>query len=202
MGMTPQYKILVIVIIAILTVLIASPLLQRITFFPQTKFFTEMYLLDSAHMADDYPYSITRNVNYNVFLDVSNHLGSTATYRVEVKFRNELQSVPDSFQHTPSSLSSLNNVKTTVADKANWELPITFSLDYSLASADQINFNSLTFNGQHLSLNGLSTKYNSATGIFYGNLIFELWIYNSATNTYQYHERFVDLKLSITTTGL
>ena len=195
-------KTIIIVIVALLAIIAASPVLQRVLVYPQTDFFTEMYLLDSQHKTDNYPYNIARNVNYNVYLGLTNQLGNSANYQIQVKFRNALQSAPDSLQNTPSSLPSLYNVETTVADKANWELPITFSLDYSLASADQINFNSLTFNDQHLSLNGLSTKFNSTTGIFYGNLIFELWIYNSAANTYQYHERFVDLKLSITTTGL
>jgi uncharacterized membrane protein len=195
-------KTIIIVIVALLALIVVSPLLQRILVYPQTDFFTELYLLDSQHKTENYPYNIARNQNYNVYLDITNHLSSSANYQIQVKFRNELQSAPDSIQHTPSNLPSLYNIETTVADKANWELPVTFSLDYSLASADQINFNSLTFNDQHLSLNGLSTKYTSTTGIFYGNLIFELWIYNSATNSYQYHERFVDLKLSITTTGM
>jgi uncharacterized membrane protein len=195
-------KTIIIFIVALLAIIAASPLLQRVLVYPQTEFFTEMYLFDSQHKTDNYPYNIARNVNYNVYLDVTNQLSHSATYQIQVKFRNELQSAPNSILNTPSSLPSLYNVETTVADKANWELPITFSLDYSLANADQIDFNSLTFNDQHLSLNGLSTKYNSTTGIFYGNLIFELWIYNSATNTYQYHERYVDLKLSITTTGM
>jgi hypothetical protein len=195
-------KTLIIVITAILILVAVSPVLQRILVYPQTDFFTELYLLDSQHKTDNYPYNIARNENYNVYLGITNQLGSSANYQIQVKFRNETQSAPDSIQNTPSSLPSLYNTETIIADTVNWELPITFSLDYSLTNPDTINFNSLTVNEQHLNLNGLSTQYNSTTNIFYGNLIFELWIHNSQTNTYQYHERFVDLKFSITTTGL
>jgi hypothetical protein len=195
-------KTVIIAVIAVLALLIASPALQRILVYPQTDFFTGLYLLDSNHMTDNYPYNITKNVNYNVFLGITNHLGTSAQYQVQIKFRNAEQSAPDSISHTPRNLPSLRTVDATVANNETWELPVTFSFDYSLADANSINFNSVTFNGERLSLNGVTSTFNSNTGIFFGNLIFELWIYNNTVNSYQYHERFVDLKFSMTTTGM
>lgn len=198
----PQYKGLFFVIVAVLALLAASPLLQRVLVYPQTDFFTELYLLDSDRMAENYPYNITRNTHYNLFLVISNHLGSSADYQVQVKFRNELQSAPEAISKTPSSLPSLRNIETTVADNETWELPVTFSFDYSLKNADQIVFDSITLNNQHINLNGRTSNFNSTTSVFYGDLIFELWKYNSTVNAYQYHERFVDLKFNMTTTGM
>jgi uncharacterized membrane protein len=197
-----QYKASFLVIVAVVALLAASPLLQRVLVYPQTDFFTELYLLDSGHMAQNYPYNVTVNTNYNVFLVIANHLGSSADYQVQVKFRNDLGSPPDPINKTPSSNPSLRNIEATVADKETWELPVTFSFDYSLKGANQIVFNSITLNNQPINLNGLTSNFNATTRVFFGDLIFELWKYNSTVNAYQYHERFVDLKFNMTTIGM
>ncbi len=225
-----KYTVLFVVVTAVLALLVASPALQRVLVYPQTEFFTELGLLGPGHMAENYPYNITRNQNYNLFLGVANHLGSVAYYVVEVKFRNETQSAPDSFNHTSGSVPALYSIPVFVADKESHELPISFAFDYSFQNVTRVvysnvtvpsgpgenatiqqvaenvtvlqaNFNSLKFNDATLSLQGYSSDWNSTTSEFYGNLIFELWIYNSTTSGFQYHDRFVDLKFDMTSTG-
>jgi hypothetical protein len=226
-----QYKALFIVVTAVLALLAASPALQRVLVYPQTEFFTELSLLGPGHMAENYPYNITNGENYSVFLGVANQLGSCAYYQVQVKFRNETQSAPDSFNRTPSSLPSLYNLNVIVADKESLEIPVNFAFNYSFRSvartvytditvpgrpgqnatveqrADNItllqaNFDSLKFNGETLNLQGYSSDWNPQTNVFYGNLVFELWIYNGTLNDFQYHTRFVDLKLNMTIPAL
>ena len=199
-----QYKALFIVVTAILALLVASPALQRVLVYPRTDFFTELSLLGPGHLAQDYPYNITKNGNYAVFLDVSNQLGSCAYYQVEVKFRNETQSAPDGFNFTASSLPSLYNLTAFVADKESLDIPVNFAFNYSFqTSVDNINllqanFASLTLNGETLNLQGSTSDWNPQKNVFYGNLVFELWIYSSTISSFQYHERFVDLKFNMT----
>ena len=66
----------------------------------------------------------------------------------------------------------------------------------------QANFDSLEFNGEALNLHGYSSDWNPQTNEFFGNLIFELWIYNGAIGGFQYNERFVDLTFNMTSTGM
>ena len=222
-----QYKALFFVATAILALLVVSPALQRVLVFPQTEFFTEISLLGPSHTAENYPHNITRGENYSVDLGVSNRLGSCAYYQVEVKFRNETQSGPNSFNHTSSSLPSLNNLNLFVADKESLEVPINFAFDYSFRNVSrtvynnitlpevsgqnatfelraenitilQANFDTLNFNGEALSLQGYTSDWNSKINSFFGNLIFEVWIYNGTAGVFQYHERYVDLKLNMT----
>jgi hypothetical protein len=226
-----QYKALFILVTSVLALLVASPALQRVLVYPRTEFFTELSLLGPGHMAENYPHNITNGENYSFYLDVTNQLGSCAYYQVEVKFRNETQSAPDIFNRTPSSLPSLYNLDVFVADRESLELPVTFALGYTFQNvirtvytnvtvshgpgkndtieqrADtinllQANFDSLKFNGETLNLQGYSSDWNPQTNMFYGNLIFELWLYNSTTGGFQYHERFVDLKLNMTSAGM
>ena len=157
-----QYKVLFIVVTAILALLVASPALERVLVYPQTEFFTELSVLGPAHTAENYPYSIVKNENYTIFLELTNQLGSCAYYQVEVKFRNETQSAPDSFNRTSSSLPSLYNMNVVVANKESLEIPVNFAFDYSLGpnanNLSQANFNSLTLNGETLNLQGNSSN--------------------------------------------
>ena len=194
-----EYKVLFIIVISLSALLVASPVLQRLLVYPQTEFFTEIWLLGPEHKAEGYPFNITRNENYTVFLDVVNHLGHCAYYQFQVKFRNQTQSAADSFNRTPSSLQSLYSINVFVADKESWELPIAFSFDYSLDENNSIvNFNRIMFDNAALNLNGYSTAWNPERNSFFGNLFFELWIYNDTVGTFTYNERFTDLKFNMT----
>lgn len=194
-----EYKVLILVVTAILALFVASPALQRLLVYPQTEFFTEMWLLSSQHDAQNFPSNITLNENYDVFLGVSNHLGHCAYYVVQVKFRTQNQSAPDPFARTPSSLPPLYSINVLIPDKGAWELPVTFSFDYSYDSANsRVNFNQMMFNGATLNLNGYSAAWDTNSSKFLGNLIFELWIYNDASGGFTYHERYNDLKFNMT----
>src|SRR4030067_1103821 len=153
-----EYKTIILVVTAVSALIVASPALQKLLVFPQTESFTELWLLGPGHMAEGYPYNISRGQSYSVFLGVANHLGGVAYYSIQVKFRNQFQSAPDSFNRTPSSLAPLYSVYAFVADNASWELPITFSFDYSYdAAASRGDFSRLQFNTAVLNLSEFST---------------------------------------------
>jgi hypothetical protein len=223
-----QYKALFLVVTGILALLVASPVLQKVLVYPQTEFFTELWLLGSQNTAENYPHNVTSGGNYSVFLGVTNQLGSCAYYVVEVKFRNQTQSGPDSFNRTYSSLEPLYSVNFFVPDKETWEMPFTFSLDYSFdevtrtvyrsvpvynpggnvtyelvpetVTLERANFDRLRLNEATISLQGLSSDFDSQTHEFFGDLVFELWIYNATMSSFVYHERYADLKFNITET--
>jgi hypothetical protein len=200
-GRLQQYKVLFVVVVAVTALLVASPALQRILVYPQTDFFTELWLLGPGHTGEGYPFNITRSGDYSVFLGIGNHLGECGYYVVEVKFRNETMSAPDSFNGAASSLPSLYNMTVFVPDKQAWEERLTFNFDYGFdANMSRVEFNSMTLNGATLNLGGLTSELNATTSRFYGNLIFELWIYNASTSLFDYNNRFVDLKFNMNST--
>ena len=199
-----EIKVFLIIVTAVVALLVASPVLSRILVYPRTEFFSEMWLLGPNHKAEGFPYNVSQGQNYDIFLGVGNQLGYCAYYVVQVKFRNETQSMPSSFgpveNQTPSSMPSLFNINAFIADEQNWELPISFSFDYEVnLNQSQVEFKSLTLNNEFLNLEGYVTAWNETSNVFYGNLIFELWIYNTQATSLSYHGRFVDLKLNMTT---
>ncbi|MGA2683064.1 MAG: DUF1616 domain-containing protein [Candidatus Bathyarchaeia archaeon] len=195
-----EYKGLILIITAVSALIVASPALQHFLVSPQTEFFTEFYLLGPQHTAANFPYNVTSNENYTIYLGAANHLGYCAYYQVEVKFRNQNQSAPNPFNLTASSLPSLYNITAFVADKQTWELPLSFSFEYTYnQTQSQIDYNQLTLNGVNLNLANNYSPWDAQKKVFYGNLVFELWIYNSTISNFQYHERFASLGFNMTT---
>ncbi|MCW4016293.1 MAG: DUF1616 domain-containing protein [Candidatus Bathyarchaeota archaeon] len=193
-----NYTTVILVVIFVLSLFVLSPVLQRFLVLPQTEFFTELWLLGPEHNGETYPFNITLNEDYNVFLGVGNLLGTDSDYMIKVKFRNITQSAADSLTESSSSLPSLYDITFSLVNNETWELPIVFSFDYSYnENLSQVTFNSMTLNGVLLDITG-STTWNSQINGFIGNVFFELWIYNNELGNFQYHERYVDLKLNMT----
>lgn len=194
-----EHRVVFMIITGILVLLAASPGLSRLLVLPRTEFFTELWLLGSNHMAENYPFNVTNGEKYNVFLGLGNHLGYTAYYKIAVKFRNQTQSGPDSFNRTPSSLPALYEIRAFVADEATWEIPIIFSFNYEYDEVrSQVDVKSITVNDVVLETKNSTITWDVKNNGFLGNLFFELWIYNSTINGFQYHERFVGIWLNMT----
>jgi uncharacterized membrane protein len=187
-----------------MALLVASPALQRLLVYPQTEFFTEMWLLGSEHKAENFPSNITSNSDYKVFIGLGNHLGSCAYYSIQVKLRNQIQPAADSFNRTASSLPALYSITALVADKETWESPISFSFDYTYSedpvntTLSKVNLNNIKLNGVTLPLEGFSAALDSERSGFFANLFFELWLYNDDAGGFQYHERYTSLWFNMT----
>jgi hypothetical protein len=197
------YGLLYWVVVGVLALLVASPVLSRVLVYPRIEFFTELWILDADHRAENYPFNITRNQNYSIYLGIGNRLGYCAYYMVQVKFRNETQEAPTSFgpieNRSPSSLPSLFNVTAFVADESVWELPLTFSFDYNYnESLSRIEFFGLRLNDVWLNMTDCTISWDSEKSEFRGFLFFELWLYNASANVFQYHGRFVSLRFNMT----
>lgn len=194
-----DYRLVFVAVTGILVLLVASPAMSRLLVLPRTESFTEFWVLGSNHKAEDYPFSVTPTNNYNVFLGIGNHLGRFAYYLVEVKFRNQTQSAPSSFNRTSSSLPSLFNITAFVADEESWELPLTFSFNYTFAETpSRMEIDTMTFNSVELEMHSYALFWDSNRTGFFGNLFFELWIYDSTASGFQYHERFLGLWFNLT----
>ena len=204
MKVNPKdYQILFLTAIFVSALILASPALSHILVYPRTEFFTELWILDSNHKAENYPFNISQNQNYNIYLGIANHLGHCAYYMVQVKFRNETQPAPTSFgpieERLPSSLSALYNFTFFIADEQVEEHPLTFSINYvSNEELTKVNIQSMKLNDATISLPNYVIGWNSTRKGFYGFLFFELWLYDENIESFKYNGRFVGLWLNMT----
>lgn len=191
-----DYKLLFITIGLIGVLLIASPAFITFLGVPSGEQFSQLYLLGPEHQAKNYPFTIQGNQNYSVYVGVANNMGSSQYYLLQIKFRNQTDPLPNSSLATPSSLSSIYKYKFAISNGTTWERFFTFS-------ASDITFSGNVSCVGVLSLNGLSfnvnkpSVLNTNSSMFFYQLLFELWIYNTQTGLFEYNNRNVNLQLNM-----
>lgn len=187
-----QYKILAVVIAATVALFLASPVLSQLLSNTQTDNFTEFSLLGPNHDTATYPYSIKSGQSFTLYLDIDNHLGYVGNYLIELKFGDEFSSLPNSFNKTSSTQPVLWETPVTVDNQKKLEMPLTISLTY-----DSATLRSITINGYSVDGKSIVVTSDPKGGLF-GNLFFELWLFNDTTNSYDYNQRYVGLWLNLT----
>ena len=197
MGLS-QYKTVILVVTTVLALLIASPAIQQLLVYPQTDNLTEFWIFGPNHDAA-YPGNVTADQTYRLYLGVTNHLGSAAYYNAEIVFRNQTQSGPDSFSRTSGDLPALSSIAIVAADNQTAEVPLDISFQYHVVNGttSTLYMDKVTVNGFVLDASATTITWDKTKDGFFGNLVFELYIYNGTTNAFQYHQRYLSLWLKM-----
>ncbi len=195
MSFFQKYRALILVVVAILALVIASPLIEQYVSAPKTEPLTELSVLGPYHNAT-YPYNLTSGDVYPLYFTIGNHLGSQARYKLEVKFRTQNQSGPDSFNHTASSLPPLTDFVFNVEDEQSLELRVDLAFNYHIDSREA-TLNSLDVNGTSVDMDNLPIAWDSKENAYLGNIFFELYLYNDASGSFQYNQRYVGLWVNL-----
>jgi|LSQX01.3.fsa_nt_gb hypothetical protein len=196
-GALHQYKTSILIVMTAVSLLVASPALQPLLVYPQTDNLTEFYMF-GPNCDTEYPSNIIANQNFRLYLGITNYLDSSAYYIIQLKFRDQTQSAPSSFNHTSSNLPSLSDLTIFVAKDSTEELPLDISFQYTISEdLTLLSMHNITVNGFSLDANDTTIAWDEEKTGFYGNIFFELWIYNTSTNSFQYHERYLSLWLKM-----
>ncbi len=198
MSFLQKYRALILVIVAVLALIIATPVIEQYVSAPKAESITELSVLGPYHNAT-YPYNLTSGDLYPLYFTVTNHLGASADYMLQVKFRNQNQSGPDSFNHTASSLPALAKFTFTVEDGKSVELPINVTLDYKADPfmRSSVTLSNITINESNVDMDSLLVERDFAENAYLGNLFFELYLFNSTSGDYQYNQRYVSLWVNL-----
>jgi len=191
-----EYRTLFIAMAMAIVLIAASPTLGFMLSFPRGEKFSELWVLGPGHMAENYPFKVEVGKEYRVFVGVGSHMDGSTYYAVYAKFRNQTQPLPNASAMVASSLPPLYEFQVFVADRLTWESQVNFTISNAFKRGNS------TF-VRYLSINGIVFEVNSTTiwdsedrGFFY-QLFFELWIYDAAVGSFQYHNRFVGLWLNV-----
>ena len=193
-----EYKTLFVVGSLILMLVAVAPTLSLVVRIPSgSERFSELWLLGPAHTAENYPFNVSVNEQYRLFVGVGNHLGSSAYYVVYVKFSNQTQRLPNSTTSEPSPLPPLYEFRFVLSDGEVWETPLTFAIDNVFFQQNFSLVQEISINGIVFPVNCTSTWDSDRNGFYY-QMFFELWLYNTMSNSFQYHNRFVGIWLNMT----
>ncbi len=135
LGLNEEKGFAVAIFIALLIISVAV-LSYFVWFRPPAEPYNSIYLLDSNKKALDYPETLVANQNstFNIYVDVVNHLGHSASYQVQVKITKNLSTFP---VDVPASqvlqINSLGDAKTrenaaTVTENAVGSYSVVFEL--------------------------------------------------------------------------
>ena len=189
-----EYKIIFAVGSLGLLLLSTIPTLSSVVSFSDAGTpFSEFWVLGPNHVMADYPSNVEVNQTNRVFVCVRNHMGSTVHYMVYVKFRNQTQPLPDALNSMPSSLPPLYEYHAYVADGGTWEAPLDFSVLRASRVGNSTLVSDISINDVVFSVNSYATE---SSGFSY-EIFLELWIYNTTSMSFQYHNRFVGFGISM-----
>jgi len=193
-----EYRTVFVAGSLVLMLIGAAPALSLVIAFPGgSERFSELWLLGPNHLMEDYPFNVKVNESYSVFVGVGNHLGVSSYYLVYVKFRNQTEPLPNVTASEPSPLVPLYEFRAFAADGDAWEKPLTFGVLEASRGNGSLLVNRLFINNVVFVVNA-STRWDSEYRGFYYQLFFELWLYNMASQSFQYHDRFVGIWLNVT----
>jgi uncharacterized membrane protein len=190
------YKLIFVVVGLIGVLLIATPALFRVIRLPGGDQFSELYLLGPDHNAQNYPSDIAVGQNYSVYVDVGNHLGSSAFYVLYVKLGNGTDQMPNATLGTPSSLQPLYEYRFSIQDSMTWESLMNFSFSSASISGNNLQINTLRINGIAFNVDKQAV-WDSNNTTFPYRLVFELWIYDTQSNQIEYNNRYLVLQLNL-----
>jgi len=193
-----DYRTAFMVVSLALILIVVFPAVSLVVPFPSgVERFSELWVLGPNHMAEDYPFNVTVNEEYHVFVGVGNHMGYSARYMVCVKFRNRTQPLPNMSNSKSSPLSPLYEFQAFVADGATWEAPVTFAFLEVSRFDNSCLIRRMSINDVVFWVDSPSS-WDSENSGFYYQLFFELWLYNVTSQSFQFHNRFVGIWLNVT----
>jgi uncharacterized membrane protein len=172
------------------------PIFQLVFPFYVEEAFSEISILGSNQMAEDYPFNIISNQEERVFIQVNNHMNKSVYYQVLIKFRNQTQSFPQ--DSNPSLLDPLYEYRFFLLDGETWEEEVNFDFLEIEFVNDYVQVNRLLLNNIVLDLNS-SSVWDSTNNGFYFQLFFELWSFDPDLYDFAFYDRgFVGLWLNMT----
>jgi len=192
-----EYRTLFISVTMALILIASSPTLGLVLTFPGGERFSELWVLGPGHMAEDYPFNVKLGTQYSVYVGVGCHMGGSTYYAVYVKFRNQTQLLPNATANIASPLPSLYEFQVFIDNGLTWESQVNFTIldAYTLGNSTFVRY--LSINDVVFEVNSTAVWDFEYEGFFY-QLFFELWMYDAAVSSFQYHNRFVGIWLNVT----
>jgi hypothetical protein len=192
-----EYKLVFIAVGLIGILLIATPAVAKIISMPVSEQFSELFLLGPEHMAENYPSNIVIGQNYSVYIGAGNHMGASSYYTLYVKLLNQTDVLPNATSQIPNPSVPLYEYRFSMPNGNYWEGPLSFSVNDASISGNQSIINRFTVNGFSFKVNKPGALDSNSTKFSY-EFVFELWLYDLTSNSFQYNNRFVDLHLNLT----
>lgn len=199
-----QYRYFFVFVGLIGIILLSVPSASILISSQQGHPFSELYILGSEHIAEKYPFNVSSESDYSVYLGVVNHLGSSAFYEVDLKLLNSSEAIPNSASGVSSPLPVLYSYNVFLMDGQTWETISDFSFsNVTIRELSGRNVSSVgVMNISHIPVQvDKSVEWDGENSGYFYRFVVELWTYNATSNAFRFDGRFVSLWLNVTSSG-
>ena len=183
-------KLLYVISCFLLCLVILSPTLFSFVSLPEGETFSELWLLDPNHMIESGAVNVLLNQPYTFHLGVSNHMNGVEYYSLFVKLRNQSQAFQEMGNELPSSAKSVFAYRFFLNRNETWENNFVFSFQEVSFEENISQVSLLSIGSYDVNLDEQLLR-DETDDCFYCQLLFELWLYNSTTSDFQFHNRAV-----------
>ena len=177
-----QNKRTLIAIFIALIVITETAAFVTTTPVPQEQFF-QFYVLGSNRLAADYYPQNDTNLrvasSVSWYLGVTNFMGNVQLVEVRLKLANETATAPNDTSYTPSSAPELIAFDRFLMNNETWEFPFVWSITNATTTNGSTRILTARINNETYEISNWS-----ASGGYDFRVIFELWVWQTSTNTF------------------
>ena len=169
----------------ILLIVIAETTVFVVTTPRRSERFFELYVLGANQLVGGYYPKNNPNLHeaslVTWYIGVTNLMGDSQFIEIRVKLGNQTTSAPDDSSVYPSPLPIVVSFERFLSDRATWKFPFTWSVTKASAVNGSIRILTMQINNETYSILNCS----AADGYNF-RVIFELWVWQSSTNAFEF----------------
>jgi hypothetical protein len=154
-------------------------------FWPQNEErFIELGLLGKdkkaeGYFANDNP-ALNVGTQVNWYLYLHNQMTNSQFIQIKVKLLNSTMQATNNTTHQPSPVASVVEIPELLTVNSTQLIPFTWSIANAISQDGSIVIKSVTINGQTVDIE-VPAIFDSSF-----NIVFELWVYDQSSQTYQF----------------
>ena len=192
-----EFRALYAVFCIILLIIAISPAVFSLLSFPEEERFTELWLLEEDHMAEDFPFIAREGETYGVFIRIDNRMRSSVYYALHVGLLNRTSAASGRTQYDGDLEYASYEYRIILANEETWEKQIEFSFSNITVNEGSMHVGGMSIDGTIFPVNR-STDWDQEDQGYYYQLLMELWILNTTSAEFESHNRSVWIWLNIT----
>jgi hypothetical protein len=192
-----EFKALYASFCSVLLIIAISPAVFSLLSLPEGECFTELWLLEEGHMAENFPFIVREGETHHVSVSISNHMRSSVYYTLYVWLLNRTSAISGSNHHDDAFENPLYEYRIILVHDETWERYIEFSLSNVTVNEGSMHVGGISINGSILPVS-CSTDWDSEDQGFYYQLLMNLWVLNTTSTEFVSHNRSVWIWLNIT----
>jgi len=190
-------KLLYVLFCTVLGFIIFLPAIFSVIGLSASEEFSQLWLLGPNHIIDNSGFDVSTAKPFSVYVGVSNNMVDLMFYRVHVKLGNLSDPLPNRAAGLPSSLKPIFEYNLFLESGEEIEKELIFSFEDVSFEDNMCHISRLSIDNNDVQVDKIVVM-DQLKGGFNCHLIFELWIYNTTTSDFQFHNRSVWFWINLT----